>query len=65
MRPAERGRLLHLLDRLIVNVGEDSARAAVPQALRSVLEKRPPARLRVISGGKAARPRAVPLQGLD
>ena len=56
MRPAERARLLDLLEVLIVSVGHDSARATVPQALRSILEQPPPrpARLRVISGGKSA-----------
>jgi len=56
MRPAERDRLLDLLDVLINSVGHDSARATVPAALLSILtQPPPPARLRVIDGGKSTR----------
>lgn len=58
MRPAERLRLLHLLDVLIANIGTDDPRATVPKALLSVIDPPlPPARLRVIPGGKSTAPK--------
>jgi hypothetical protein len=65
LRPAERAKLRDLLDVLICQVGGDDARATVPRALITILDQPPPpARLRVISGGKSPAPaRPVPGAG--